>query len=64
MQLITLVSQIFIENKTQGVSTKNLWVRPYEILATGPGCGLIEFLPDTLSIDYIKKKMVEKEMSV
>jgi phosphatidylinositol kinase/protein kinase (PI-3 family) len=39
-------------------------VRPYEILAASPGCGLIEFLPDTLSIDYIKKKMVEREMSV
>ena len=60
MQLITLINQIFAQNKTNGVSTKNLWLRPYEIVATSPGCGIIEFLPDTLSIDYIKRKMIEK----
>jgi hypothetical protein len=35
-------------------------LRPYEILATSPGCGIIEFLPDTLSIDYIRRKMIER----
>ena len=30
---------------------------PYEILATGQGCGILEFLNDSLSIDYIKRKM-------
>jgi len=35
----------------------NLWLRTYEILATGPRCGLIEAVSDSLSIDSIKKKM-------
>jgi phosphatidylinositol 4-kinase len=34
-----------------------LWLKPYEILATGARCGLIEVLGDSLSIDSIKKKM-------
>lgn len=34
----------------------NLWVKPYEILATGARCGLIEVATDALSIDSIKKK--------
>ena len=44
----------------QSSSSKNLWLKPYEILSTSPRCGIIEFLPDTLSIDYIKRKMIEK----
>jgi phosphatidylinositol 4-kinase B len=60
MQMITFIHQIFSQDKTPGVSTKKLWLRPYEILATGPGCGILEFLPDTLSIDYLKRKMIEK----
>ena len=35
----------------------SLWLRPYEILATGVRCGLIEVVSDALSIDAIKKKM-------
>lgn len=34
-----------------------LWLKPYEILSTGPGCGIIEFIDDALSIDYIKWKL-------
>ena len=34
-----------------------LKLRPYEILATGRDCGLIEFVADSLSIDTIRKKM-------
>ena len=34
-----------------------MWLRTYEILATGPRCGLIEAVSDALSIDSIKKKM-------
>ena len=49
------MNQIF-----QKGSTKKLWLRPYEIIGTSSGCGLIEFLPDTLSIDYIKRKMIER----
>ena len=31
----------------------------YEILSTGENCGLVEFIKDSMSIDYIKKKMTE-----
>jgi len=34
-----------------------MWLRPYEILGTGPNCGLIEVINDAMSIDAIKKKM-------
>ncbi len=34
-----------------------LWVKPYEILATGPNCGLIEVVSDALSIHSIKEKI-------
>ena len=33
-----------------------IWLKPYEILATGPNCGLIEVVSEALSIDGIKKK--------
>ena len=51
MQLISQVHQIFLEKNLA------LWLRPYEILATGTNCGLIEFIPDALSIDSIKKTL-------
>ena len=31
-------------------------MKPYEILATGPNCGLIEFVAQTMSLDEIHKK--------
>jgi len=34
-----------------------MWMKPYEILATGLNCGMIEVATDALSIDSIKKKM-------
>lgn len=52
MQIITLCDQIFKTKKKL-----KLWLKPYEILATGPGCGIIEFINDALSIDYIKRKL-------
>jgi len=51
MQLIQSMNQIF---KRRNLKLK---LTPYEILATGPDCGLIEFVADTLSIDAIRKKM-------
>ena len=51
MQLISQIDQIFKIKKL------NLWLRTYEILATGSRCGLIEAVSDALSIDSIKKKM-------
>lgn len=51
MQLISQFDQIFKLKKI------DLWVKPYEILATGQRSGLIELAIDALSIDSIKKKM-------
>lgn len=35
-----------------------LWIKNYEILATGPNCGLIEMINDAICIDEIHKKTV------
>ena len=51
MQLISAMDQIFRVNKLK------LWLCPYEILATGPNCGLIEVVADALSIHSLKEKM-------
>eukprot|EP00923_Selenidium_pygospionis_P020638 GHVN01035614.1.p1 GENE.GHVN01035614.1~~GHVN01035614.1.p1 ORF type:complete len:1239 (+),score=126.50 GHVN01035614.1:5099-8815(+) len=32
-----------------------LWLRPYEILVTGDESGIIEFVPNTLSVDSLKR---------
>ena len=45
MQLISQMDQIFKLKKLP------LWLKPYEILATGQRCGLIECVSDALSID-------------
>ena len=58
MQILYKFQQIFKEAKL------DLWLRPYEILATKPGCGLIEAVPDALSIDSIKKKMQAEHTSL
>eukprot|EP00347_Sterkiella_histriomuscorum_P016779 403351884 len=51
MQLITQFDQIFKIKKL------NLWLKTYEILATGARCGVLEVASDALSVDSIKKKM-------
>lgn len=51
MQLISQMQQIFDQAKL------SLWLKPYEIVATGPNCGLIEVVTDALSIHSIKEKM-------
>jgi len=51
MQLIEAIDQIF---KTKKLS---LWLFPYEIVSTGPNCGLIECISDANSIDGLKKSM-------
>jgi|TARA_B110000285_G_scaffold176510_1_gene198217 phosphatidylinositol 4-kinase B len=53
MQLIETIDLIFKRKKLK------LKLTPYEILSTGPNCGIVEFIPDAFSIDYIKKKMQE-----
>lgn len=32
-----------------------VWMRPYEVLATGPDSGIIEAIPDTVSLDALKR---------
>ena len=39
-----------------------LWLKPYEILATGPNCGLIDFINDAMSLDEIHKKTDNKTL--
>jgi phosphatidylinositol kinase/protein kinase (PI-3 family) len=34
-----------------------LWTKPYEILATGPNCGIIEAISDAMSIHGVKEKV-------
>lgn len=50
MQLISQIYQIFKLKKLP------LWLKTYEILATGPNCGLIECINDAMSLDEIHKK--------
>jgi len=54
MQLISMMNQIFKLKKL------DLWLFPYEILATGPDCGLLEFVKDGLGVDYIHREMNDK----
>ena len=54
MQLIETIDLIFKKRKLK------LKLMPYEILSTGQNCGIVEFIPDAFSIDYIKRKMTEK----
>jgi phosphatidylinositol 4-kinase len=49
MQLLNEIFQIFKLKKL------TLWLKTYEILATGPNCGLIECINDSMSIDEIHK---------
>lgn len=49
MQLISQIYQIFKIKKLP------LWLKTYEILATGPNCGLIELINDAMSLDEIHK---------
>lgn len=36
-----------------------LWMKPYEIFITSSRSAMIEFIPDTISIHQLKKKMIE-----
>ena len=37
-------------------------MKPYEILATGPRCGLIEVITDAMSLDEIHRKTEGKTL--
>ncbi|KRX00303.1 Protein kinase-like domain [Pseudocohnilembus persalinus] len=51
MRLIQTFKQIFQQ------ANLNLWLKDYQIIPTSADSGIIEFLPDTQSIDSIKKKI-------
>ncbi|CAG9329930.1 PI4KB_9 [Blepharisma stoltei] len=58
MQLVYKFQEIF---KEDGL---NLWLRPYEILATGHNSGLVECIPDAQSLDSIKKSLPHEYQSL
>jgi hypothetical protein len=51
MQLISQFDQIF---KGAGLKIR---LRPYEIVCTGMNCGLVECVPDAVSLDSLKQKL-------
>ena len=51
MQLIETMDLCFRRRKLK------LKLTTYEILSTGQNSGLVEFVSDSFSIDYIKRKM-------
>jgi len=51
MQLIETINLIFKRRKLK------LSLTTYDILSTGENCGIVEFIPESYSIDYIKKKI-------
>jgi hypothetical protein len=51
IQLIELCQEIFFDTHLQHM----LWLKPYRIVSTGFSAGFVETLPNTLSIDAIKK---------
>ena len=53
MQLIKKYDEIF---KSENLPLK---LHPYEIIITSNSSGLIEFIPDTISFDALKKKLLE-----
>ena len=57
MQLIKKYDEIF---KSENIPLK---LHPYEIIITSNSTGLIEFIPDTISIDGLKKKLLENNIT-
>ena len=51
MQMISLFKQILTKNKC------DLWLKDYEIIATGLDCGILECVSDACSIDSLKKSL-------
>ncbi|KAH0472207.1 MAG: uncharacterized protein KVP18_004767 [Porospora cf. gigantea A] len=40
-----------------------LWIFPYDILVAGSGCGIIEYVPNTASVDAMKRTMKEENLA-
>jgi phosphatidylinositol 4-kinase len=51
MQIIRLLNHVWKRAKLP------LWLRPYSVLVTGAQSGLIETIPDAVSIDALKKRV-------
>ena len=58
MQLISFFKQIFDKNELE------LWLYPYDILATGIDCGILECVPDAISIDGLKKSLPQDQKTL
>ena len=58
MQIIKAFDNIFKQNNIP------LKLKPYEIVVTSNNSGLIEYLTDTISIDYLKKYLKTKKMGL
>jgi phosphatidylinositol kinase/protein kinase (PI-3 family) len=54
MQLMKRLLVIFRE------ANLSIYLRPYEIFITSASSGMVEFVPDTASIDSLKKKFPKK----
>lgn len=55
MQCISTMDQIFKQAKLP------LWLKPYEIMAIGPRCGMLEVIEDFADISTIKEKLSTKD---
>ncbi len=53
MQLISQIDQIFRAAKLK------IWLKTYEILCTGPNCGLVECVQNAVSLDALNKKLLK-----
>lgn len=51
LQLMKRLAQIFEE-----VPNLNIYLRPYDIFVTSSNSGFLEFIPDTCSVDFLKKR--------
>ena len=58
MQLIKKYNEIF---KSENIPLK---LHPYEIIITSNSSGLIEFIPDSISFDALKKKLLENNITI
>lgn len=54
MQLLKRMHKIFNDAKI------GIYLRPYEIFITSATSGMVEFVPDTISLDCLKKKFPKK----
>ena len=58
IQLISYFQRVFIEKKL------DIWLYPYEIVATHHFCGIIECVPDAMTIDGIKKNILGEDKNL